>query len=280
MAMVLGCRMARSWLGSQRGTKKMPVAELLISPQQQFVDASGVPYAFGSLYTYIEDTFTPKNTWQDRFQMTLNSNPIILDNRGTCIVFGTGTYRFILNDQDGNQIFDAVSDEPLPASAVSDAMLPVLGALTLAQARSLMGIDQEIQDAIGEINLMTGPTGPTGPTGQQGVTGPTGSTGAAGTVDFSMTNPGYILFGTYGLAPLINFGFNASDSTGHATITFAKPFTSSCAGVTGTCVAPEGIWMNPTGTSNGGFTAITMTPYAPGSTFFGPVGFFWIAIGQ
>jgi len=257
----------------------MAVAELLISPQLQFVNASGVPYAFGKLHTYVVDTFTPKTAWADKFQATPLPNPIILDVRGACTVFGVGDYRFILEDSDGNQIFDALSSEPLPASAVSDAMLPVLGAATLAQARTLMGIDAEIAAAVGNISLMTGPTGPQGHPGAS-VTGPTGPTGPAASVDFSMANPGFICLGTYGAAPLLNFGFNATDSTGHASVTFAKPFTTTNAGVLGTVVSPEGVWVNPDSTTLTGFTCITMTPYAPGSTFAGPFGFFWVAVGQ
>lgn len=257
----------------------MAVAELLISPQLQFVDASGTPYAFGKLYTYVVDTFTPKTCWADKFQATPLPNPVILDVRGACTVFGVGDYRFILTDAAGNQVFDALSSEPLPASAVSDAMLPILGASTLAQARALMGIDAEIAAAVGNISLMTGPTGPTGPQGNS-VTGPTGPTGASAAFDFSMSNPGFVQLGVYGNSPLINFGFAASDGTGHASVSFARTFTTTCSGVTGTCVAPEGVWMNPTSVTNSGFTAVTMSPYAPGSTYIGPIGFFWLSIGE
>lgn len=254
-------------------------AELLIAPQQQFIDANGKPYAFGKLYCYVPDTFTPKNTWQDSGENTLNTNPIILDVRGCCVVFGEGDYRFILTDADGNQVFDLVASEPFPASGIGDGIRDCLASVTQQQFLDCSGVSAAIQAAIGTINLLQGPTGPTGPTGPS-VTGPTGPAGTAGTVSFSMANPGYILFGALGAAPMINFGFNATDSTGNATVSFAKPFTTTLSGVLGTVVAPEGVWVNPTSTNMGGFTAVTMTPYAPGSTFAGPFGFFWIAIGQ
>lgn len=252
----------------------------LIPPNLQFISPSGAPYALGTLSTFEPGTFVPKTTWLDANKTVANPTIITLNASGFCVAWGDGDYRLILHDADGNQIFDELSTSPLPSSAISAAMLPVVGASTLALARQLMGIDAEIAGIIDQINLMPGVTGATGPTGPQGPIGPTGPTGESGVVSFSMSNPGYMQFGVYGNSPLFNFGFSASDSSGHATVSFARTFTTTCIGVNATCVAPEGVWCNPTSVSNGGFSAVTMSPYGPGSTFFGPIGFFWYAIGM
>ena len=85
---------------------------LLPPPELQFCDQNGQPYAGGSLYTYVPGTTTPLPTWQDAGQTTLNTNPIILDTAGRAIVYGSGAYRFLLQDQFGNTVYDQLTAEP------------------------------------------------------------------------------------------------------------------------------------------------------------------------
>jgi hypothetical protein len=59
-------------------------------------------------------------------------------------------------------------------------MLPVLGANTLATARSLLGVDAAIADAVAHVALMPGPVGPTGSTGSKGDKGDKGNKGDTG----------------------------------------------------------------------------------------------------
>lgn len=254
------------------------MAGLLLPPQFQFVDPNGVPYAGGTLATYIPNTLTGKLTYQNEAETILNSNPILLDDRGACTVFGNGDYRLILRDVNGVQVFDQLSSEPIDASAFG-AVLPCLGLPSLQAFRDCSGVTAAIQQAVSAVSLITGPTGPTGPQGAS-VTGPTGPTGpAASGAQWSLAMPGWFLLGQLGNSPLVNWGFSSSDGTGHASVSFAKTYPNTCAGVTGTCVAPEGVWVNPTSITNGGFSAVTMSPYAPGSTFIGPIGFFWLSVG-
>lgn len=255
------------------------MANLLIPPNMQFVDGDGAPIV-GTLASYIPGTFTDKTTWQNADESTANANPIVLDSRGTCVVYGEGDYRLILFDGDGNQVFDQLSSEALPASAISDAMLPVVGASTLAQARDLMGISAAIAAAISAVELMPGATGPAGPTGATGSVGPTGPAGSSGTVGFSMTNPGYILLGTYGTDPIIQFGSGSTDSTGFATVTFALPFPHGCLSVNTTAFGGTlgGQWANPNTVGNSSFQVLTSSPYFGGS-WKGPQSFWWIGIG-
>lgn len=81
-------------------------AALLPNGKQQFIDSNGTPLVGGFVYFYIPSTTTPKNTWQDSAEAILNTNPIVLDSRGQAVIFGSGTYRQIVKDADGNLIWD------------------------------------------------------------------------------------------------------------------------------------------------------------------------------
>ncbi len=113
---------------------------LLPSAELQFADADGRPYAGGTLDTFVVGTTTPKTTWRDSAGVAENENPIVLDSAGRCIIFGNGGYRTVLKDSDGNTIWDQPS-----YTYVSVAMLPVVGAATLEDAREAMGITDAIE---------------------------------------------------------------------------------------------------------------------------------------
>lgn len=168
----------------------MSSATLLPNGEQMFIDANGAPYAGGFVYMYVVGTTTFKDTYQDTAATILNQNPVPLDSAGRCVMFGVGDYRQVLTDANSGEIWDRVVSGLLPASAISDAMAPVVAASSLSQARTLMGIDSQLNSAISNIQLLTGPTGPqgaqgvTGPTGPAGATGPQGNPGAAGLSGF------------------------------------------------------------------------------------------------
>ena len=124
------------------------MAALLPNPEPQFCDADGNPYAGGTIETYVPGTSTPKQTWLDPLQAALNTNPIVLDAAGRCVMYGDGAYRLILRDAAGNEIWDQPSD-----TIVSAAMQPVMSAPTIADAVHLLGLDgaltgSELADAI------------------------------------------------------------------------------------------------------------------------------------
>ena len=88
-------------------------ASLLPNGEQQFIDQNGAPYAGGQVYFYIPHTTTFKNTWQDPYQVTLNTNPVTLDSSGRAIIYGYGQYRQILRDQYGNTIWDQLTTDEI-----------------------------------------------------------------------------------------------------------------------------------------------------------------------
>ena len=84
-----------------------------ILPQavETFVDANGKPLAGGSVYMYIPNTTTFKNTYQDPNLTILNTNPIILNASGQAIIWGTGQYRQQVFDQFNNLIWDQITED-------------------------------------------------------------------------------------------------------------------------------------------------------------------------
>ena len=116
---------------------------LLPIPEQQFIDQNGRPYAGGTVATYVPSTSTPKTTWADNGGSAVNPNPLTLDAAGRATIFGDGDYRLILQDALGNLVYDKWT-----SSTISDAMMPVVTAPTIADAQNLLGI----QDFTGAIN--------------------------------------------------------------------------------------------------------------------------------
>jgi hypothetical protein len=118
---------------------------LLPSPELQFADANGRPYAAGTIETYAPGGTTPKATWSDPAGGGghLNTNPIVLDSAGRATIYGDGAYRLVLRDAAANLIWDAVT-----SSVVSAAMLPVVQAPTIADAVTALGIQALIDASV------------------------------------------------------------------------------------------------------------------------------------
>jgi len=92
---------------------------LIPNGKQQYLDANGKPLAGGKVYYYIPSTTTPKNTYQDAALTILNANPIVLDSAGECIAYGSGAYRQIVNDVNGNIIWDQPTYSPITLTDVA-----------------------------------------------------------------------------------------------------------------------------------------------------------------
>jgi hypothetical protein len=86
-------------------------ATLLPNAKQQFLDGNGKPLAGGSVFFYIPNTSTFKSTWQDAAQTILNTNPVILDASGEAVIWGSGVYRQVVYDVDGNLIWDQITQD-------------------------------------------------------------------------------------------------------------------------------------------------------------------------
>jgi hypothetical protein len=89
----------------------------LVPPgQSQFVDSNGVPLAGGSVFFYVPGTTTPKLTYQDQFLSIPNANPVVLNAAGRAVIWGSGSYRQVVNDQFGALIWDQITNAPFNSS--------------------------------------------------------------------------------------------------------------------------------------------------------------------
>lgn len=86
-------------------------ATLLPNAKAQFIDNTGKPLVGGKVYFYIPNTSTLKNTYQDAAQTILNTNPVVLDANGQALIWGSGTYRQVVYDQNGNLIWDQITQD-------------------------------------------------------------------------------------------------------------------------------------------------------------------------
>ena len=75
----------------------------LLGPAPQFFDANGKPLVGGKLFVYIAGTTTKAVTYSDFYQ-TENTNPVVLNDLGTCmlIVPSANLYKIVLYDRKGN----------------------------------------------------------------------------------------------------------------------------------------------------------------------------------
>lgn len=97
------------------------MTQLLPNGKQQFIDINGKPLVGGKVFTFEVATNTSKLTYQDSALTIPNTNPVILDARGQCAMYGSGSYRQLVQDATGVQIWDQVVLDP--GGAASDALI-------------------------------------------------------------------------------------------------------------------------------------------------------------
>lgn len=137
----------------------MASAVPLPNGQTQCIDGDGVPYANGKLYHYIPGTLTPKTTWQDPNEASTNPNPVILDGAGRATIFGDGSYRQILQDRLGNQVWDRVT-VALGSSAIIATIPDFTGDTGAGGARGLVPAPPVGSTAAGDYLSADGSWGP------------------------------------------------------------------------------------------------------------------------
>lgn len=88
-------------------------ATLVPNAIQQFFDSNGNPISSGTVGFYQPGTTNPKTTWQDSGQSIPYGNPIVLNQAGepnnAAGIWGTGSYRQIVQDANGSIIWDALT---------------------------------------------------------------------------------------------------------------------------------------------------------------------------
>ena len=145
-------------------------ASILPNGKNQFEDINGKPLVGGTVSMYIpSDTLVPKDTWQDPLKAILNTNPIVLDSRGQCVIYGDGAYRQRVKDSLGNLIWDELTASPYtpinpPPSVTSFYDFPVYieGKPTDAELYPIFNIVRDVSLPIALIgSLFTMATLPT-----------------------------------------------------------------------------------------------------------------------
>lgn len=88
------------------------IGAILPKGKTQFCDGTGTPLAGGEVAFYIPATTTPLATYEDQALTIANPNPVILDGNGEALIWGFGSYRQIVTDSSGNQIWDDIVGAP------------------------------------------------------------------------------------------------------------------------------------------------------------------------
>lgn len=100
----------------------------LLGPAPQFFDANGKTLVGGKLFVYIAGTTTKAVTYSD-FYKTENTNPVVLNDFGTCmlIVPSENLYKIVLYDRNGNLLLtrDNVRVSSGPKVESSDSTVDV-----------------------------------------------------------------------------------------------------------------------------------------------------------
>jgi hypothetical protein len=118
-----------------------------VSPSFQFFDSSGNPLVSGKLYIYLAGTTTPTNTWADKTQLTLNTNPIILNAAGRCTMWldDTLTYKFELQNSLG-VVQPGYPVDNVPGSSAASSLVTFLQSGSGAVSRTAQSKMRDIID--------------------------------------------------------------------------------------------------------------------------------------
>ena len=85
------------------------MANRFFTPNQEFVDSTGLPYANGTLAFYASGTSTPLATYSDSALTIANTNPVVLDSAGRAgnVFLQNLAYKLVLSDVNNNPIWTA-----------------------------------------------------------------------------------------------------------------------------------------------------------------------------
>src|SRR5215813_7346606 len=90
--------------------------------EQTFLDQNGNPLAAGLVYLYTPNTSNYKPSWQDPGGTIINSQPVVLDQAGRCLLWGIGNYRQVVMDQFGNVQWDRVTSAGVTVPVAGEVM--------------------------------------------------------------------------------------------------------------------------------------------------------------
>ncbi|WP_369050363.1 hypothetical protein [Burkholderia gladioli] len=132
------------------------MASILPNGRVQFIDQNGKPLVAGSVTFYEPGTTTKKDTFQDSAMTEPNTNPVVLDSRGQATIWGSGTYRQMVQDVFGVTIWDQIVSSSTSADDLAGTggagMIGLPDGSTLASA-FLLGLNRVV-DSIAALRAL------------------------------------------------------------------------------------------------------------------------------
>jgi hypothetical protein len=119
----------------------MPTVNYAPYPVLRFYDNNNVPLVGGKVYTYFAGGNTLVQTYQNPTGTTTNTNPIILDSRGECLIYLQPgiSYKFTVQDSSGSLI--RTTDNISTFAAITGAGNNLISAADVSAQRSILGIN-------------------------------------------------------------------------------------------------------------------------------------------
>lgn len=113
---------------------------IITIPRLRFIDANGIPLAGGTVDVYLAGTTTPTPTWQNKTMTILNTNPVILDGAGSCVIWLNSAlqYKIVVKDKNGVLLW---TQDNIVGGGVDDSyeLTPALIDALVAQAEYYAG---------------------------------------------------------------------------------------------------------------------------------------------
>lgn len=123
-----------------------------VSPKFQFLSSAGAPLVSGTVDVYLAGTTTRTNTWQDQAQVTLNTNPIVLDSRGEASIWldSSLTYKFVVKNAAGVQQW---AEDNISGGSALGSIVSFIQSGTGPVSRTIQGARRDfatIEDFLGD----------------------------------------------------------------------------------------------------------------------------------
>ncbi|HUN00400.1 MAG TPA: hypothetical protein PLI96_07950 [Halothiobacillus sp.] len=132
------------------------MAAILPKGKTQFFDANGNPLAGGFVTFYARGTTTLQATYQDYLLTIPNTNPVVLDASGQALIWGSGVYTMLVQDQYLNQIYQADTSDgspaPYPSTGTELNMIRVNSAGTAYEFRT----PAQVLSDVGALSVANG----------------------------------------------------------------------------------------------------------------------------
>jgi hypothetical protein len=192
---------------------------LLPNGEQLFTDNNGLPLSAGCIFYYIPGTASPKTTYQNASQTVANTNPVLLDSAGRAIIYGTGTYRQVVqqapcNPGSGTQIWDQLTADTSSSVTIYAGASSGTPNSIIVTAPAFSGTDGQV------INYISTNTNSGGAT-----INPSGF-GAVQIVRDSATGPGALTGGELVATNAVSLIYDATAGTFHILSPVTWPNTS------------------------------------------------------